>query len=176
MQGQDKGLMSFRGRALIEHVLERLAPQTDTILINCNRNNEHYARFGHPLIGDTLAGGLGPLAGLLAALESSDSDYVLSVPCDTPFLPLDLIARMLKSLQRNAAQACTVDDGERLHPVVLLVHRSVAPALRHYLESGKRKAHDWLYSVAWCSADFSDQPTAFLNINTPDQLQAADQS
>jgi molybdopterin-guanine dinucleotide biosynthesis protein A len=173
MAGQDKGLMQLNGRTLIAHVLERLAAQTQQILINCNRNQDAYAGFGYPLLSDTLPGGLGPLAGLLSALETVDSEYVLSVPCDTPRLPGDLVKRMLSALQQCDAEACTVDDGERLHPVILLVRRSAAAGLRHYLLSGGRKVHDWFYSVAHCSADFSDQPESFININTPDQLEAA---
>jgi len=176
MDGEDKGLVSFRGRALISYVVEHLAPQSDTILINCNRNHDAYARFGYPLIEDNLPGGQGPLAGLLAALETTQSDYVLSAPCDTPFLPDDLISRMLTTMTEHHADACTVDDGNRLHPVILLVHRRVTPSLRNYLESGKRKVHDWYYSLEHCKADFSDKPEAFININTPAQLQEAEQS
>jgi molybdopterin-guanine dinucleotide biosynthesis protein A len=176
MDGQDKGLIPFRGRPLIAHVLEILAPQANKILINCNRNSDAYARFGYPLQQDNLPGGQGPLAGLLSALESVDSEYVLSVPCDTPFLPPRLVERMLDKLQQSGADTCTVDDGDRLHPVIMLVRRSTAPSLRAYLESGKRKVHDWFYSTRHCITDFSDQPEAFININTPDQLQAAEQS
>lgn len=170
MGGEDKGLLLLKGRPLIQHVLEHLTPQCDSVLININRNRDAYAKFGHPLIEDSLPGGLGPLAGLLTALEHSQDDYVISVPCDTPQLPLDLVSRMLESLQRNNADVCTVDDGERLHPVILLVKRSLRANLRQYLESGGRKVHDWFYSVAHCTADFSEQPEAFMNINTPEQL------
>lgn len=175
MGGEDKGLTELNGKAMIAHVIERLQGQSQQIVINCNRNREEYARFGYPLIEDSLSGGLGPLAGVLSALEQSDSDYVLSVPCDTPLLPTDLIKRMLQTLQQENAEACSVSDGERLHPVVLLVKRSVLAGLRAYLASGGRKVHDWFYSVAHCSSDFSDQPGAFVNINTPQQLAALQQ-
>jgi molybdopterin-guanine dinucleotide biosynthesis protein A len=107
---------------------------------------------------------------VLSALEQSDSDYVLSVPCDTPLLPSDLVERMLQTIEKEGAEACTVNDGDRLHPVVLLVKRSVLTGLRSYLSGGGRKVHDWFYSIPHCSADFSDQPEAFININTPQQL------
>lgn len=174
MAGEDKGLMPLQDKPLVQHVLERLAPQTEQLLINCNRNQERYARFGYPLLADGMEGGLGPLAGLLSALESSSSEFVLSVPCDTPYLPCDLVARMLATLQQENADACTVSDGERLHPVIMLVRRSAAAALRGYLETGHRKVHDWFYSVAHCSSDFSDQAHAFININTPQQLAEAE--
>lgn len=171
MGGTDKGLIELNGRAMIAHVISRLREQCQQIMINCNRSQSDYARFGYPLIEDTIQGGLGPLAGLLSALEESSSDYVLSVPCDTPLLPLDLVERMVRTIQDEGAEACTVSDGERLHPVVLLVKRSVLSGLRAYLAGGGRKVHDWYYSVAHCSTDFSDQPDAFININTPQQLE-----
>lgn len=176
MDGQDKGLMPLHGEPLIRHVIQRLAGQCGALYINCNRNHTRYAQFGYPLLGDGIAGSLGPLAGLLGALEQTQSEYVISAPCDTPQLPHDLVVRMMQSLQANRSQACTVSDGERLHPVIMLVHRSLAPSLRRYLESGKRKVHDWFYSVAHCSADFSDQPDAFININTLQQLAEAERN
>ncbi|HEY9148733.1 MAG TPA: molybdenum cofactor guanylyltransferase MobA, partial [Gammaproteobacteria bacterium] len=174
MASEDKGLMPLQGKPLVQHVLERLATQTGQLLINCNRNQERYARFGYPLLADTMEGGLGPLAGLLTALENSSSEFVLSVPCDTPYLPHDLVTRMLTTLQQEDAQACTVSDGERLHPVIMLVRRSATAALKNYLEAGHRKVHDWFYSVAHCSSDFSDQAQAFVNINTLQQLADAE--
>lgn len=172
MGGEDKGLLLLNGRPLIAHVLDRLAPQCGTVLLNINRNREAYAGFGYPVIEDTLPGGLGPLAGLLSAMEQSDSEYVLSVPCDTPHLPEDLVMRLLTSLQQNSADVCTVDDGERLHPVIMLAKRSLRGELRSYLETGGRKVHDWFYRNRHCTADFSEQPNAFININTPQQLRA----
>jgi len=175
MGGEDKGLTLLGGEAMIAHVIRRIAGQTSTLLINCNRSQQQYARFGYPLIEDTIVGGLGPLAGLLSALEQSNSDFVLSVPCDTPLLPIDLIERMVEAIEQQGAQACTVSDGERLHPVVLLVRRSLLTGLRDYLTAGGRKVHDWFYSIPHCSADFSDQPQAFVNINTPQQLEMLQQ-
>jgi molybdopterin-guanine dinucleotide biosynthesis protein A len=172
MGGEDKGMLLLNGRPLIAHVLERLAPQCEKVLLNINRNREAYAALGCPLIEDTLPGGLGPLAGLLSAMEQSDSEYVLSAPCDTPHLPTDLVARLFASLQRSGADVCTVDDGERLHPVILLVRRTLQEDLRAYLENGGRKVHDWFYRQRHCSADFSDNPAAFININTLQQLRA----
>jgi molybdopterin-guanine dinucleotide biosynthesis protein A len=172
MGGEDKGLLPFAGKPLIAHVLQRLRPQCRHVLLNVNRNQDAYAAFGSPLIEDTLPGRLGPLAGLLSAMEHSDSEFVLSAPCDTPRLPADLVARLYASLQQSGADICTVDDGERLHPVILLARRSLRENLRHYLLGGGRKVHDWFYSNRHCLSDFSDQPEAFININTPQQLHA----
>ena len=175
MGGQDKGLLVLQGDTLVARVIARLQPHCDHLLINCNRNEADYARFGCPLIADSLPGGLGPLAGLLSAMEHSDDSLVLSVPCDTPFLPLDLVPRMLETLQQSGAEVCTVSDGDRLHPVILLARTHLKTSLRSYLESGERKVHLWFYEQNHCIADFSDQITAFANINTPEQLVAASQ-
>ncbi len=170
MGGEDKGLLTLKGRPLIAHVLEHLTPQCNEIFLNTRHNQPAYAAFGYPLIEDTLPGGLGPLAGLLSALEHSHNDFVLSVPCDTPNLPDDLAERLLESLQQSGADVCTVDDGERLHPAIMLVRRGMHDNLHDYLEGGGRKVHDWFYRNRHCTADFSEQPDAFININTPEQL------
>ncbi|MFU8837717.1 MAG: molybdenum cofactor guanylyltransferase MobA [Thiohalomonadaceae bacterium] len=174
MGGEDKGLLTLRGKTLVQHVIDRLAPQCQNLLINCNRNQQAYADFHYPLISDSMPGGLGPLAGLLSAMAFSQTALVLSIPCDTPALPLDLVARMLNTLQESHADVCTVSDGERLHPVILLAHCRLQSSLSSYLESGSRKVHDWFYNQAHAIADFSDQPDAFTNLNTPQQLQEAE--
>ena len=174
MGGEDKGLLSLHGKMLVQHVIDRLAPQCQKLLINCNRNQQAYADFHYPLFSDSMSGGLGPLAGLLSAMELSSTPLVLSIPCDTPALPLDLVARMLRTLEESQADICTVSDGERLHPVILLAHCRLQSSLRGYLDSGARKVHDWFYSQAHGIADFSDQPNAFTNLNTPQQLQEAE--
>lgn len=172
MGGEDKGLLLLNGRPLIAHVLERLAPQCDEILLNIHRNQSAYAAFGYPLIGDTLTGGLGPLAGILSALEQCQSEYLLSIPCDTPNLPNDLAQRLLTSLQQQQTDICTVDDGERLHPVIMLLHSRLRDDLREYLLSGGRKVREWLQRHSHCVADFHGQAAAFTNINTPQELLA----
>lgn len=174
MHGKDKGLLPLHGKPLIRHVIGRLAPQTGRLLINCNNNCDSYSDFGYPLQSDTLPGGLGPLAGLLGTMESANSDYILSVPCDTPYLPTDLLARMCHTMQQNRAEVCTVTDGERTHPVILLVSHQLKDNLRQYLMGGGRKVLDWYERQNHCIADFSDQPDAFANINTPEQLQLAE--
>lgn len=176
MQGQDKGLLPLRGKPLVVHVIEQLAPQSVKLLLSCNENCEKYTHFGYPVIADSLPGGLGPLAGLLSGMEHADTKYIMSVPCDTPYLPVDLVSRMLQSLQQSGAEVCTVSDGQRLHPVFMLVSRRLHTKLRNYLQSGGRKVLDWYNNQHHAIADFSDQPHAFANINTPEQLQAEENS
>jgi molybdenum cofactor guanylyltransferase len=176
MHGRDKGLLPLHGKPLVSHVLEQLTPQTEKLLLSCNANCAQYSQFGYPVIPDTLPGGLGPLAGLLSGIEHTDSKYVLSVPCDTPYLPEDLVSRMLQSLQQSGAEVCTVTDGQRLHPVFMLVSCQLKTTLKTYLQSGGRKVVDWFNSQHHCVTDFSDQPHAFANINTPEQLRVEESS
>ncbi len=176
MHGRDKGMLSLHGKPLIGHVIERISTQTDKLVLSCNENCDNYKPFGYPIIADSLPGKLGPLAGLLSAIENNDSNFILCLPCDTPYLPRDLLARMYQSLRENKADICSVYDGKRLHPVILLVSRTLSDDLREYLSSGGRKARDWFERQHHCAADFSDQPNAFANINTMEQLQAEETS
>lgn len=175
MEGADKALLLLAGRPLLAHVIDALRLQVDTILLNSNRTAAEYTSFGLPVIADTLPDQPGPLAGLLTALQTSEAELVLCVPCDTPCLPADLVPRLRAGLMQAAADICTVTDGERLHAAIMLVHRRVRPALESYLASGGRKVQDWLHSQKLAVADFSDQPTAFSNINTALELQALEQ-
>jgi molybdopterin-guanine dinucleotide biosynthesis protein A len=175
MDGTDKALLPLAGQALLTHIIAALRPQVDTLILNSNRPADGYAQFGLPVIADSLPDQPGPLAGLLSALQASTSELVLSVPCDTPDLPADLVARMHAELERTGADVCSVSDGERLHAAIMLVRRSTLPALQNYLAAGQRKVQDWLRAQPHCVADFSDQPAAFSNINTPQELQALEQ-
>ncbi len=165
-------MLPLQGKPLVTHVIERLAPQTEHLLLNCNDNCSTYERFGYPLVSDSLPGRPGPLAGLLSAMQQSESDYVLSVPCDTPYLPTDLLSRMCQSLQQHGSEVCSVSDGQRLHPVILLASRQLSHHLADYLTSGGRRVQEWFEAQRHCIADFSDQPHSFANINTPEELQA----
>jgi len=175
MDGADKALLPLAGRPLLAHVIAALRPQVDTILLNSNRPAAHYAQFGLPVIADSLPDQPGPLAGLLSALQFTASELVLSVPCDTPCLPADLVARMRAALQRSDADVCSVSDGTQLHAAIILAHRRVTPALEHYLAAGRRKVQDWLHAQKLVVADFSDRPEAFCNVNTPQELQQLEQ-
>lgn len=175
MGGIDKGLVLFRGKPLVEHVIERLAPQTGKLLISANRSEQQYDNYGYPVIADTLPDFPGPLAGILTALERIDDELLLSVPCDTPQLPDDLVQRLVKALADSGADIAIPFDGERLHAAIMLMRRSVAPDLRTYLLSGERKVQLWLKRHHTVQVDFSDQPRAFANLNTLDELKHLEQ-
>lgn len=173
MGGVDKGLVMFRGKPLAAHVIERLRPQVGALLINANQHAERYAAFGYPVIADEPGEGVeafaGPLAGILAGLRASQTAYLATAPCDAPFLPLDLVARLAQAMAENDARLAIARDAEQAHPVFLLCHCSIAPRLADYLARGGRKMQPWYAAEAAVEVLFP-QATAFANLNTPEEL------
>lgn len=168
MGGEDKGLVNLAGRPMTAHVLTALAPQVSAILISANRNVATYEAFGHPVIRDSAADFQGPLAGMAAALRQVETPLALFVPCDAPCLPADLAARLRAALDADTPAACA-HDGERLQPAHALVRRDLAPALEAAVTAGERRIAHWLRQVGAATVDYSDQPEAFLNVNTPEE-------
>lgn len=170
LQGADKALLEIGGQPLLAHLIAAIRPQVSRLLINSNRPEKNYAAFGLPVIADSLPDHPGPLAGILAALEHDEGEWLLAVPCDMPFLPPDLVARLLSNLRAQDADVCSPSDGAQLHAAIVLLHRRVQPALRDYLAAGQRKVQDWLHLQRLAIADFSDCPDAFANVNTAQDL------
>ena len=129
MGAVDKGLQAFRGRTLVEWAIARLQPQVAEILINANQNQDRYGSFGYKVISDLVPDYAGPLAGLHSALTSASRDLVLTVPCDSPFLPADLAQRLHSALRSASADVAVACTGTRAHPVFCLVRRSLLPHL-----------------------------------------------
>ena len=151
--------------------IERLAPQVDEILVNANQNAEAYAKLGHRVVPDSVGGFAGPLAGLHAGLQAASNPLVVTVPCDSPFLPLDLVARLKQQLSQN--EIAVAKTGRQPHPVFALVRRSVLPHLERFLAGGGRKIDAWYATLSVVEVSFDDQPDAFRNINTLDELSEA---
>ena len=172
MGSVDKGLRELRGKPMIEWVLERFAPQVDAVLINANQNLERYARFGHPVVTDEIGGFAGPLAGLQCALRAARHPRVATVPCDSPFLPEDLVARLDTALQAQQAQLAVAKTGNQPHPVFCLCRRDVLPHLTQFLAGGGRKIDAWYATLRVVEVAFDDEADAFSNINTPEELLA----
>jgi molybdenum cofactor guanylyltransferase len=168
--GGDKALRALRGRPLIEWVIGALRGQGADIVISANAHAASYAPFGYPVLADAVPGYAGPLAGVHAAMRYSASEWVASVPCDTPFLPHDLIERLLAAAQDGEA-AVAVAQGRR-HPTIAIYRRRVLPRLDHYLAQGERRVGDWLRLLHARDAVFDDG-AAFININSPEDLDAA---
>jgi len=177
MGGVDKGLVMLDGRPMVARVLERLRPQVADVLINANQNAERYAEFGYPVVRDAVGGFAGPLAGLHAGLAQLRHEYAATVPCDSPFLPADLIARLGAGLSaRVGAQLAVAKTFDQPHPVFCLVRRDVLPHLTAFLDAGGRKIDAWYATLAMVEVPFDDEAAAFRNINTADELAAATRS
>ena len=171
MGGVDKGLQELRGRPMAAWVIERLAPQVAEIVINANQNLDAYAAFGHRVVPDQVGGFAGPLAGLHAGLAAVSQELAVTVPCDSPFLPLDLVARLRAAL--GAHDLAVAKTGEQPHPVFSLVRRSVHAHLGAFLAGGGRKIDAWYASLKVVEVPFDDEAAAFRNINTLEELNSA---
>jgi molybdenum cofactor guanylyltransferase len=169
MGGIDKGLVELNGRPLIEHVIEVIARQARTLLINANRNLVRYQQFGYPVVTDSLNNYQGPLAGFLAAMEVVQTPYIVTVPCDAPLLANDLVSRLVVARDSTSSEIAVAHDGHRLQPVYALIPVNLKQNLLDYLEGGDRKVDLWYARHRIAKADFSDQPSTFVNINTKEE-------
>jgi molybdopterin-guanine dinucleotide biosynthesis protein A len=177
MGNVDKGLQLLQGRALIGWVLQRIVPQVGEVLINANRNLQVYAALGHRVVEDRIAGFAGPLAGIQSALVQAQHDMMIAVPCDTPYLPENLVARLAAPLLADERLELSVArTGTQPHPVICLMRKRVLPHLSAYLEGGGRKVDAWYATLKAAEVAFDDCPQAFRNINTAEELQAIDRA
>jgi molybdopterin-guanine dinucleotide biosynthesis protein A len=176
MGGVDKGLRALNGKAMVAWVLERFAPQVDEVLINANQNLDIYAQFGHRVVPDAIGGFAGPLAGLQRGLSEANHPLVATTPCDTPFLPDDLVARLHAALHAEQAQLAVARTGDQPHPVFCVCRRDVLPHLTEFLNNGGRKIDAWYATLKVVEVAFDDNPGAFSNINTAEELRAFETS
>lgn len=170
MGGADKGLLLKGGKPLVAHAIERLLPQVDKLMINANRNRDSYEHWSYPVIQDVLPEFPGPLAGLHTGLLACNTDLLVTIPCDVPEFPQDLVTRFQQTLNTHPAAPVTwaiAPDGE--HPVFLLCKKMLLPALENYLIQGKRRVRDFLRETSGVPTHFGDG-AAFKNLNTPEAL------
>ncbi|WGI25019.1 molybdenum cofactor guanylyltransferase MobA [Halomonas alkaliantarctica] len=172
MGGRDKGLEPFAGLPLVGHVVKRLEGQVGELLINANRNADAYRFFADRVIADLVMDGAeggfkGPLMGIYSGLRAAKTPWLLVAPCDSPALPDDLVARMIKGIGHH--DIAVAFDGERLHPVVALLRTSLADDLAATLAEGERKIDRWYARHDWCRVDMSDCTDAFANLNTEEE-------
>ena len=170
MRGVDKGLILLQNKPLIQHVIARLRPQVNETFINANREIAQYEAFGFKVFQDENQGFAGPLAGILLGLKYAKHDFVLSVPCDSPLLPLDLALRLYNGMLGSHADIAIASSDGNAHPVFCLMKKSVLPSLVDFLDAGERKVSAWQKSQAYCEVDFSDCNNAFVNLNTLEEL------
>ncbi|MCU7938010.1 MAG: molybdenum cofactor guanylyltransferase MobA [gamma proteobacterium symbiont of Bathyaustriella thionipta] len=170
MKGHDKGLLKLLERPMIDYVIDRLKPQVEQILISANRHIDTYQKFGYEVLLDDYDDYRGPLAGMSRGLAHSKSEYLLTVPCDGPLLPMDLASRMLDFAQQKNVKAVLAFDGQYKQPTYNLIHKDLLTHLTRSLENNEHKLGKWLMDNGALKLDFSDQKSAFLNVNTPDDL------
>ncbi len=170
MNNQDKGLINYKGRPMVSYAIAALASVTDQTLINANRNREQYLAFGLPVVADQTDGFDGPLAGVLAAMIHTDADVLVVMPCDSPLMKGEHLQKLLATRAEHDADVVIAFDGERLHPVFLAIKTALKASLQNYLGSGERKVDRWLEQQKMVTADFSDEPEIFININTMEDL------
>jgi molybdenum cofactor guanylyltransferase len=173
MGGVDKGLQNHNGIPLALHALLRLQPQVGQAMINANRNLAAYESMGVPVWVDPVADYPGPLAGWLAGLEQCQTPYMVTVPCDTPDFPVDLVSRLAEALVQEDAEiamaACLEEGQLRTQPVFCLLKASLLESLLLYLHEGERKIDRWTARHR-CATVVFDDPRAFFNANTPQEL------
>ena len=196
MGGRDKGLELLQGRALAAHALERLRPQVASLAVNANRNLSAYEALGVPVWTDALPDHAGPLAGFETGLAHCTTPWLVTVPCDCPRFPLDLVARLAQAAQHHGvavamAAAREAEEGDigqdgampaapghspvRSQPVFCLLQRELLDSLREFLAAGGRKVDRWTRQHNACIVSFDepqDDPMAFFNANTLAQLRA----
>lgn len=179
MGGVDKGLALLDDKLMVAHVIARLAPQVNSLIINANRNQSRYAAFGHPVWPDQQPDFAGPLAGLQAGLSHCTSRYLVTAPCDSPYLPHDLVQRLAQALTNanaDLAVATTIDHNNhgdqtiQPQPVFMLLKTSLLTELNSFLQDGGRKIETWYRRLNYSETLFPDAD-AFRNINTQEQLQ-----
>ncbi|MBJ5870288.1 molybdenum cofactor guanylyltransferase MobA [Salmonella enterica subsp. enterica serovar Derby] len=169
MGGKDKGLQLLNGKPLWQHVADTLAGQVTAMAISANRHIDTYRQSGYAVYQDSLENYPGPLAGMLSVMQQSHGEWFIFCPCDNPFIPSDLVERLF--LLRGTAPVVWVHDGERDHPAIALMHRSLVPALQSYLAVGERRVMVFMRESDGHSVDFSDVKSAFVNVNTHEDLQ-----
>ena len=177
MGNVDKGLQMLGDEPMVLRVIGRLAPQVGMLMINANRNQERYREFGVPVWPDELDEYPGPLAGFQAGLRHCQTPYLLTAPCDSPFLPVNLVERLASALEEQGADLAVAVTGEgesrQPHPVFCLLKSSLLPHLNEFLRSGKRRIDAWYASLKFVEVQFEDE-AAFRNINTMEELRQSD--
>lgn len=172
MGGNDKAFIALKGKLLLTHLLDRLKPQVDELVINSNVDVERFHEFGTSVIPDRLRGYLGPLAGIHAGLTAFPDDYLLTVAVDLPFIPRDLAARL--KAQSDGSHCCYASDGKN-HALAILWPPGMAVAVGDFLKEGKHSIRDWL-RVHGTPVVFQPTPDADIqfNVNSPEDLEKAE--
>ncbi len=167
MGGLQKGLLQWRSKPLIHHIIERLQPQCDSLSLNVNQQLEHYHQFGLPIIRDHDYQQAGPLAGLHSGLSQISCDFLVTVPCDAPLFPLNLVEKLyVAAVTHHGMAVAKTEYG--LQPTFAIVNTSYLASLEKYLNQGQRKTQLWFSENRAETVEFPLEN--FVNINTPEDL------
>jgi len=167
---EDKGLIAYKDSTLAEHALARLTPQTNSLLISANRHFEFYEGIGATLIKDEIKDYAGPLAGIHAALNTIETEWLATIACDTPCFPIDYVSQLANAIEKSKTLVAVASSQNRLQNISMLVHKSLYPSLNAFLNAGERKVQIWLEKNNPVIVDFNNPKHAFYNINTPEDL------
>lgn len=185
MNGLDKGLQLLQGKPLFQHILQRLIPQAEQILINANRSQALYQQSGFEVFSDDQISQIpeysGPLSGMLAGLKQAKYDWVLFIPCDSPFFPTNLADKLYQSLfhqhtQQPLAKAAYVTVRNKAHPTFCLLQRDLILPLTIYLQQGQRRVLQFMQQQHALAVNFDQESAAFTNINTLAELAKLNQT
>jgi molybdenum cofactor guanylyltransferase len=165
MNGQDKGLIIYQQRPLIEHLLAAFIPQVCHCMISANRNIARYQTYGYPVYRDEIGHYAGPLAGIATALKHCETEWLACVPCDAYSMPTHLVSQLYQTAQHEKRPLCIANDGQRLQPLYAVIHISLLSSLEHYLNNNQQRVMQWVYSENTAIADCSAQYDLFININ-----------
>jgi len=161
--GEDKGLIAYKGKPLIEHVIDKVSPQVDDIVISANRNINTYKQFSNTVINDLSNRHQGPLAGIAACLQYCKHEYTLVVACDMPSLPDNLVEKLSNAILNNSVCIATLNNR---HQLALLIKNNLTDSISSRINNNQLKFKHWVDSVSFSSVSFDDNPEAFLNLNT----------
>lgn len=170
MGGNDKGLIEIDGQPLVKIISSQIQNQVSILLINANRNLPRYRQLGFNVVEDDLSDYQGPLAGMLAALKVIRTDWLITLPCDGPYIAKDYVEKMIGAVEESGFNIAVASNGERLQPVYALIHRKLTTSLAAYLDSGERKIDRWYKEVGFNEVVFSTSSNMFTNLNTPEEL------
>ncbi len=170
MGGNDKGLVEIKGQPLVKVISSQIQNQVSELLVNANRNLAIYRQLGFDVVEDGLSDYQGPLAGMLAALKVISTDWLITLPCDGPYVDTNYVQKMKTAVESDIPSIAVASDGDRLQPVYALIHKNLTPSLEAYLHSGERKIDRWYANVGFSEVVFSKPSNMFTNLNTPEEL------
>ncbi len=175
LDGADKGFIELAGRPLLVHALERFRPQVADVVVSANRNQFRYQRHCSRVIADEIDGYAGPLAGFATAMTTATTPLLATTPCDSPFIPNDMVDLLWAGLANEEADISVVRTGLQLQPVFALMRTELLDSLLAYLDTGQRKIDTWYAKHRVAEVEFGAETFAFSNVNTPEDLAAAEE-